>query len=104
MIIDNCIEFKMENNVMIIIGDNDCTMRNFFFISEQLKKIVENQNKCIILLDRVNYCNSSFISFVVSLIGHMNRKGIEYEIKLSQYLMKIFGELHVLTFFKGRII
>jgi hypothetical protein len=30
MIIDNCIEFKMENNVMIIIGDNDCTMRNFF--------------------------------------------------------------------------
>jgi hypothetical protein len=66
--------------------------------------MVENKTKCVILLGKVGYCNSSFISFVVSLVGHMNRKGIEYEIQLSNYLINIFEDLNVITFFKGKII
>lgn len=99
-----CLEITSSETEIRIESEGDAVMRNFFYMNENIKNMLDKNKYVVIMFHNVSYCNSSFISFLVSTIGHITRMGIDYEITVSAYLEKILEDLNVWTFFKNKII
>ena len=92
-----------DQNFTIIVYEDALTLtfekevlfRNFFFVSDTLRNRIKENKKCVIDARQIVYCNSSCIAFLFSIIGFMNKNDIQYEIKTSEYIEKIFSDLNM---------
>ena len=75
--------------------EKEVLFRNFFFVSDTLRSRIKESKKCVIDARQIAYCNSSCIAFLFSIIGFMNKNNIQYEIKTSEYVEKIFSDLNM---------
>jgi len=82
-------------DTLTLTFEKEVLFRNFFFVSDTLRNRIKENKKCVIDARQIVYCNSSCIAFLFSIIGFMNKNDIQYEIKTSEYIEKIFSDLNM---------